>query len=358
MFQNLTTGVIIATISAIIFLILAIPKLREYIDTKFPQDILIVCVWLLFFIFSLLQALAYLFLSEELFRFSYIIISCNAILLLVFIDYITNESINTIRFTFMIGLFVGTMISIFFPNSSYKAFYPNGNLGIFIGGYFRILFSITFGIMILIFIYYSSKIYIKAPHKLKIPSAFFLLGVITFSIVPLIVTLLNITSIIPAFHLLWMGIGAIIIGIAYIKEPKIAYILPFKVIKLAVVEIKRGISLFTYDWTKKEELSEQATFSAMIHAVGKFIEENLKWGGIREIFLDKANLILKKNEKYPIICVLVSNKTSRSLRNALYCFTNRFVKEYSQYFSNPTDIDKYKAASEIISGCFSFVPEY
>ncbi len=355
---NLTMAAIIAFISAAIVLVLFFQKWSDYLKTKFPQDLALACTWLSVFLYSSAQGLAFQFLSLDLYRISYFIAAFVNIFLLIFNDYISKESIHPIRLTIITGLFIVALISSFLPNSIILDFYPNGELGIFQAGYFRILVNFPLVLTFIILIYSTSRLYLEAPQELKIYCGLYLFGMLLIVIGPIIFIILNLNLIFPAFHLFWMAISSVIIGITYSKEPRIGYILPFKVIKLSVIEINRGISLFNYNWSKKEELLEQATFSAMIHAINQFIGETLQKGYIREIILEKAILIVQKQEKYPIAFVLISTKSSKSLRKGLNCFIERFIKEYSEYFQIPHDTEKFKSASHIILDCFSFVPVY
>ena len=167
-----------------------------------------------------------------------------------------------------------------------------------------------------------------------------------------------IVVILPGGAGLIFSIGSLFIVIAFTRQPKLAYIHPFKALRVTVIESKGGLPLFTHTWRAGEGLMDDTLFSGMMHAIGQFVQESLQRGGVRVIELDQGHLILKKSNQFQVICVLIANKPTKILRNALNCFAERFFKQFSQYFSDPTDKDKFKPASKLIEICFPFIPEY
>ena len=88
------------------------------------------------------------------------------------------------------------------------------------------------------------------------------------------------------------------------------------------------------------------------------VKESSKQGDVEEIKLSNGVLLLKRHEDYPIACVLTANKTSKALRKALNHFIILFIKDYRKYFSNPSNVSQFGEASQLISECFPFVPDY
>ena len=180
------------------------------------------------------------------------------------------------------------------------------------------------------------KVHRKAPQKLKFYSRLNFAGaLITGIIAPLFAALLD--DILPAWNLPLVGTGALLISIAFVYQPQLAYILPFRALRLAVIETESGIPFYTYTWSKTEGIIDETLFSGMMYAVSQILEESIQKGNIREINLEEAILILQRSKDYPAVCVLITNKSSKALRHALNSFAEKFFNEYSQYIKEPID---------------------
>ncbi len=88
------------------------------------------------------------------------------------------------------------------------------------------------------------------------------------------------------------------------------------------------------------------------------LKESLDQGNIEEIKLTKGVLILQRNQQSNIACILVATRSSRTLKEALIRFTERFCQEYGQFFSEKSDIMRFAPAGKLVAECFPFVPEY
>ena len=122
--------------------------------------------------------------------------------------------------------------------------------------------------------------------------------------------------------LILMSSSSILWGLIFVKQPKLAYILPFKAVRLTVIETNGGIPLFTHAWSS-EGLIDDSLFTGMLHATSQFMDESLKRGNVHEVHLEKAILLIQSSEKYPISSILLVTKSSRSLRHALNKFAER-----------------------------------
>ena len=158
--------------------------------------------------------------------------------------------------------------------------------------------------------------------------------------------------------MLLITIQNLIMLIPLVKHPELAFILPFKDLRLTIIETERGFPLFTHIWNQTKDL-EDNLFSGMLHGIGQFVQETLQSGNMREITLDKAILILKRSQKHPVVCVLVTTKSTKSLRNALDKFAEKFFNKFAGQFSEQVNIEKkFAPAKELVEECFSFVPVY
>ncbi|MFX0102498.1 MAG: hypothetical protein ACFFCS_23225 [Candidatus Hodarchaeota archaeon] len=209
--------------------------------------------------------------------------------------------------------------------------------------------------------YWAIKVHVSSPSSLKRYSRLSLIGSIVFFLVPLEMVVENL-GITYTFYLgvdfLEIGIGTLFIAISFIKEPKLAFVLPFKVLRLSIFETEGGIMLYTHTWVEDEELVNEELFSSMVQGIRVILKEGVKRGNVRDIHLENATLILQHSEKHPIACVLITTRSSRSLRDALDTFMNRFIDEHSEKFSALWETEAFKGTSKIVEECFPFVPKY
>lgn len=96
----------------------------------------------------------------------------------------------------------------------------------------------------------------------------------------------------------------------------------------------------------------------MLQGVSLIVKESLSRGEVQEITVTEGIMILRRSIKHPIACVLVADKSTKSLRHALDIFAAKFFNDYASFFDDPTRIDVFRGASTLISECFPFVPDY
>lgn len=223
-----------------------------------------------------------------------------------------------------------------------------------------------------IWLYYSIKIHKHAPGYAKSNSRLNLIGVIVFTIgslwgslaymVVLISPgdLLNILSMLMTYipWFLILGISYVLIVIAFTRMPIIVSILPFTAIQLSVIDMARGIALFTHNWVKREDLLDEDLFSSMLSGIGMILNEGMKQGDVREIEMDTAKLILKKSEQHHVAFALVASKSTKSLRTSLSSFADNFIEQFSKNFGNQIDTSQFQPAAELVKNCFPFAVDY
>lgn len=336
---------------------------RYYLKERYQHALYMMLGWFFSMLTSIFYALSILFLLKPLYLVgSYLLIPTVFLYVLLF-DSITRESVDPIK----IGIFA-VLFSIFVflsldPNAVIISNYPSGEPGVFLGGSFRIAMVIGILPAGLLFLYYGIMTYRKAPKGLKSYASFFLLGVIIYVFVPVFLVAFSIPLIIPGIQLLSMTVGSLLLAVAFAIQPKLAFILPFRVLKLSVVETNGGISLFTHTWSKMDEFVDEQLFSGMLQAISQILHETLKRGDLSEIHVEGAVLLIRRSEKYPVACILIATGSTRSLRKALDSFAEQFFKEYSHYFlelDNPDtfDLENYAGAAALVEDRFSFVPEF
>ena len=204
--------------------------------------------------------------------------------------------------------------------------------------------------------FYLFKIYRAAPSNLKINSLFSFIGSIIFSITPLI--FLVVFQQPSGLLVLSSSIGMLtIVSAIFIKNPKLAFLLPFKVIRLSAIDSNSGILLFSHNWTAGKKIKGDDLVSAMFQGITLILRESLGKGDIQEINLENAIVIAQKSSTYPVFYILIATRTSKSLKNGLNSFIKHFEIKFSSILDKPVNSGELSAANEIVLNVFSHLPE-
>ncbi len=324
---------------------------------KYQSILFYALAWFFLMGWSLTDMLGYLLLSGPMDLFANYFLIPSGFFLILFVDYVSKESVDPLKLMIMTTLSILLIISSFEQGATYSIFLQSGEQSLIINGNFRIMISITGLFMGLMFVYYSAKIHLATPKSLKSYSVLFLLGAILIGFVSPGSVAIGLSLIIPGCYDLFMATGALLCAIVIGCTPKLTFILPFKVYKLMVFETTGGIPLFIHAWSKSDEKINSMVFSGMMHAMNKFTEISLQ-RNIREIHLEQIILILQRSDQFPIVCMLIASKSSKFLRAALYSFSTKFIDRFSEHLSTPTETNDFKSAVELIHEHFAFVPEY
>jgi hypothetical protein len=235
-----------------------------------------------------------------------------------------------------------------------------GVQSIYSNGWFKYMGALMIIYMGIIIFIYCTKIFITAPRNLKRYARLNFIGAILSALVTPVGYLLNFNDLMPGLTNLIMSVGLLLITIAFAKEPKIGYVLPFKALRITVINTKSGISLYTHDFTKNNLFVDNVLFSGMMQGISGILSESLKKGNIQEITLDAAHLLVERsNQMDDLGFILIVTKPTLGLRNALTKFTEEFIREFeAQIKKDMNEISKFDGASKIITECFPFVPEY
>ena len=329
----------------------------EYLKGKHRHNLFMMLTWLIVMIMNILVIISNLILSPTLYLYSMFLWILSAIFMSLLFDSVSRESIDPKKLI-IISIFATAIVFISFdPNAVVYNYFPNGEIGLLMGGNFRIINSILFLFIIGMYAFYTLKIHWKAPKNLKLYSYINLFGALAV-VGSVIIVLIGLNKIIPGIDFLIVAIAGLFTAIAFVKEPRLAYILPFKVMRLTVIDTKSGISIFNHNWKAGETLVDESLFSGMLQGISAILNEAVGKGNVRGILLDQALLIIKRNEEYPIACVLIATKSTKSLRQALNSFSDKFITQFSQFFSDTSMVSNFESASDLIEECFPFVPEY
>ncbi len=255
--------------------------------------------------------------------------------LIILLDAITRDAIDPIKMTIMGVLAAGTVIASFLDQTLFRLAYTAMNLMI------NVLLAYT-GIVV----YRASPQSMKHMAKLWAGGAVgHAVGVLLFNALVLQI----ISSIIEVFTLCLMTY-------AVVKQQKLAFILPFKLHRLAVIETKGGVPLFSHVWGTSEKALDEDLFSSALQGINIFVKQSMGKGNLREINLEDAVLLVQRSEKFPVACVLLASKSSRTLRDSLQLFAAQFFIQYESFLASPSDTGQFASATSLVERYFNFVP--
>ncbi len=265
-------------------------------------------------------------------------------ILILFIDTISRERVEPLKLLFFTNLVTAGIVFFLYNEADMI------NLT-----FFLIMFFQAF-----LWIYFTTKIYNKSPHSMKNAAFILIIGGIFFTLVPVIFEILPDFGLeigIPFITQLSIGLGVLAIAYIFKKQPKLAYILPFRASRLTIIDSLRGICIFNHIWDKSTKVDDDL-FGGMMQGISGILKETVNRGNIRQIELEQALLLLYRDKRYPVAFVLLSNEFNKSLRLALKQFAEKFYLNFSDKFDDLSNISQFNSASKLVEEVFPFIPEY
>ncbi|MFX0102145.1 MAG: hypothetical protein ACFFCS_21445 [Candidatus Hodarchaeota archaeon] len=281
-------------------------------------------------------------------------------LILVFIDSVNRDSVSPLKIGVISILWGVTSINyiLSLTESIFQAAISQNMLYLIISVFCAAAIFFLPGLLV---VYHCFRILRHVPRSMKFYTILFLTGgfLIFFASVTAIADIrLPDDSIVGGLNVSgFFTIAAIVcITFAISKQPQLAYILPFKVLRLSVVNTNSGVPIFTHDWQFGQKQVDEILFSGMLQGISVILKESVDRGNVREISLDEGIMIIQQGKIDNVAYVLVATKSSRMLRDSLRLFSERFHAQYSQYFVDPINKALFEPASELVSECFPFIP--
>ncbi|MFX0102709.1 MAG: hypothetical protein ACFFCS_24290 [Candidatus Hodarchaeota archaeon] len=296
--------------------------------------------------------------SVPLITCSYPLILVNYFFWILWIDSLRRDGVSARIVVIFLCLVASFNLFLLAPGSI--TFVPTqyGDLNVALSSPFLMLYMIILLFISLYVLLYFLKIYRVSPRSLKYHARLLLVSTITIGIITPVL-MLTVDAYIGGLSTLNNIIGLIIAIYIFLKKPQLFFVLPFKALRLSIINTNSGILLYSHTWSRREDLINDELFSSMLQGISLILNESVKKGNVCEIHLDQAILILHRSEDYPVACVLVSSKSSRSLRDALESFAGKFYSRFSRELEKSLpETSKFAATNELILDCFSFIPKY
>ena len=313
-------------------------------------------MWLLYALFWFVDAAAHFYYSTFLMALAIIPQLIGGTCIVIFIELSRKEHVSPANIT-ILSIIEFILLSVTFLIPASENFEVIPGYGVHNKAVLRIVQLIFLIYFITQYFLWSLQTWRKSPLEFKPLARWLLFGSTLFSIITVIMYGLGgIAKIFNPLAFFTNGIGAFITILVILKDPKIIYILPFTAYRVLVLDTKEGIALFKHDWAELEEIEENI-FSMVLQAVGSVLDEILKKGEVREIQMDRAVLLIQHDKRYPIASVLVSSKSTKSLRIGLKSFNDQFILKYYNENVDFHEVSKFSEAKMLVNSIFDFVPE-
>jgi hypothetical protein len=371
--------ILMITVETIFCLITLIPisvsvglSLQKYFRYKYPHFLIMSVGWFFLFFWVFFQALSYISLEIWFYRISIWSLIPTGILLTILIDSMIRTRLDPIKLIIISILCTLVIFSSLIDGSISEFVFDNGESSYQMVGVLRISQTLLNLFMSILWVYYCIKLYISSPLQIKSIALINLVGGIVLGIITTILIITGITLIIPGIYLFSFGIGILISTYALTKEPKLAFILPFQVIQLIVINSKDGLPIFTHNWAKESISSKesnkdvssisdsivekQTIISGILLGIDNILQSILSSGEITQINLKDRVLMLHRDAQYPLIFVLEATKSSKALKKSLRLFSLDFHKKYSHKYSHPEEINNNTDVTDLVKLNFSFIP--
>ncbi|MFW9880328.1 MAG: hypothetical protein ACFFG0_45215 [Candidatus Thorarchaeota archaeon] len=305
-----------------------------------------------FWVFMLLDGLAFLFLNEFIGQLNGLILIPAALFVIIGVNYTIKENFYSFGLFIVIGLSMLFMYVAIQPGAV-ETISEAGYIKIRWIGLFNIMGIILSGISMFYIFYWGVKTWGNAPFLIKREANIFLLGInFIFPSAFIFYIFYVINPILILFTDFFIMIGVMIITYCILKEPKLLYILPFTIYRI-VVKDRQGRPLYDHDWSESK-ISENI-FASFLNAVQLMSEEAMHIGGVLDINLEGGILILKESVR--ITVGLVASKSSKLLRDSVVNFTEDFENKFDRELKLSIDnMTPYFSAYELIEKYFSNFP--
>lgn len=333
--------------------------LRQYLKHHYEHVLYMALMWFSYLMWCLFHTTGSLLGSVELYTY----IGCFSLIPAAYFvvllgDTVTRDSFDARKLVYV------TLLSVYYVAMVLTSDITMGEYKIIQGLKPEITRYDTSGALFLLLVisfntlfYYMLRVHQKAPKVLKKYTRLLFWGAFIITILGSIL-FVAFDTYVPGMFFITFAIGSVLISIAFYKQPRLAFFLPFKALRLIVVNTESGVSLYTYNWLKKEDAEvDKNLISGMVQGISLILKQSLKRGNVREISLDEGIMIIHRSKEYDIACVLISSKSSRALREGLGEFAERFYSTFSDAFKESWSTSKFDDATVIVDDCFSFIPK-
>jgi len=358
MFLNWTIASGVLIFALIPEMLAAFISLRGYLIYHYNIFKFIFLTWFSLWLGNLCIALGYIFLNFTIYRIGVLISIPLAYSTVAMVDSFEREFTESWKLVLITIISSMLLVLSFEPGAIALNTSTLGELGPSLQGPFMYAGGLLFIVDGGFWAYYMWKIYHRAPSSIRKYAGINLLGGLLAGPGSMIVFASGLIWLIPGTDYLLIGCGAFLCAYAFWKEPKLGYVLPFKVYKLLVVQEYGSIPLYSHNW-RKLPIDDNILFSGALSGISMILRESLGGWMISEIKFDQGRLIVSSSKEPGVIFVLITSNSTSILRDGLVVFQQQFLKCFaSEIRDREQNLVKFERAEELIRTAFPFVVEY
>ena len=350
---NWNIEVFIALVGFIFFLTFSIIFFRLFYSKRNKTFLSLFLTFLIFAAFHFFETTAYLFLNYELKRMSAMMYSLGFFFLIFSVDLVSKERLSYYKIivaSFIIGC---TVVLALIPENI--KFYYHSTLGyptLGVAGFLQIINTLALFLLGFQLVFWFFRTWQRSPAELKRKSLYLFVTNVIFYGCMLVIFSLGLHLIFPVGYI--VAIGSISIVTFFVsREPKLLYVLSFTGHRLTVITNESGIPLFNLSWEVKSSKlkDEQRLLEKWLPLLQQLNQRVGKSLIVEEIKLENE-ILLFRNGDY-ITAVLLSEKSTPTLRESLEKFTKSFEKKYIMLLkTGMTESNYYNKATDLIEEFF------
>ncbi|UYP46076.1 hypothetical protein NEF87_002361 [Candidatus Lokiarchaeum ossiferum] len=352
-----TLGVIISFSAALFILLCVLFTLNHYRKTHYKHLLYYAIMWVFWFIWEVFQAISDLFLSVKLHLICFYALIGVGYFTILYVDVITLETHDIRKFVVLTAIVMLVIVFSFDENAviiDYDGIQPYPTMH----GRFRVANLMLMAFIISLLLFSNVNLLRRSPKHLLHHSRNNLFGFIMYGILPYIIQYTKLEKIVPGIANSAIAIGVIIATYTLINTPQLAFILPFTLERLLIIDSHNGMSIFTHEFNDKGKEFPEAIFSGFMKATGNLFDYTLNRGKVRQIILENATLLVKSSSTTPLFAVIITDKASPSLIKSLDAFTKKLFSDHriTGNYVYSTVLNDYFFIKDYVEDYFSFVP--
>ncbi|MHA1732292.1 MAG: hypothetical protein ACTSU5_10125 [Promethearchaeota archaeon] len=356
---NWTTASVVLLVATIPEFVATCISLAWFVRLKYRHFLYMFVTWLFLALGNLLIALSYLLLDVELYRVGILASVPLLFSIMVMVDSISRDGVDPKKL-FLVTVTSSLMFAFAFEEGTVTLHESLlGEVGPTMLGRFSVAGSVVFLLAGLMWLYYMAKVDAGAPAELKGQAHINLVGACLAGPGSIAAFATGFVWVVPGTDYLLIGIGALLTAYSFGRQPKLGYVLQFKVYRLIAIDRTASIPLFTHTWYA-EGLGDETLFTGAFQSICAIFDETLGRGLVQEVKFESGILILQSVEDFPVAFILITSKSTPVLRNALKQFAIEFAKRFSGVVKGglANEIGQFGVAVDIVGDAFPFVVQY
>ncbi len=356
---NWTIGAYVDLISVFIITVQLIVMTYHNSTVKHRHVVFLLGVYVSLTIAASLRFIATLYLIPVVMIIGYYLIPIIGIFTCLLADSFTRDSIDPAKLSLLAILSTIAVMFSLEPDAAVVGTFATGDPGVILSSNFTIAIGILTLMICSVFAYYTPLMHRAASPAFKRYTLLCMLSGFMFAVVVPFSLLVRASNVLPRVETLLTTLAIVPWTIALVKEPRLAFVLPFKVARLTVFETEGGIPIYNKTWASwdSSNMTHEGLFTGMLQGIGMILIEAMDKGDVREIQMSDAILLLNHSTEFPIACVLVTTESTQTLRHALSKFAEDFYERFADEFHDTVKMDRFTGASELVDEHFAFVPE-